>query len=366
MKSSNYNNSSKKSVLAIKNLKLSFDHYTQDTRLIIPVLGVGGRNAFNLNLIYNFETDGNVLTNFGNNLFLETYGTFTPSGEDYLFKRADNYSCLYKKTSQTKEINNCTYNLFKADNQKYLLYYSEENNEFRLVDKAGNQMIFDEYYDYATYVYDKQGNNIAGSFSIGAINYTNNLSDSIQFIINANKVKDINVIQDGTITAKTVLTYGTNDIVNKVQYYYRENGTDYLLEEYNLTIDNANKSGTIIETTTNIACIFNFNNTTKEMRVQTGVGLTETNKSLYSETILSKDYTYNSSNPDYKIFHYYCLNNGVTQLMYEVDSNGNISKKDFMSNGDLIYSSGIVSYDETLSGNMNYIDNGNFDDSLNY
>lgn len=365
MNSNIFNKAFKTSTISLKRLNLIYDHFYQEPRFTIPFIGVEDRSEFNFSIIFNASYSTPTDTDFGNSARFSLYRKFTKSddGDSWTVKTCDEYTETFKKTGQSIKIRKITYYIFLADSQPLKLYVSADETELRIVDSAETHIVYktSNDYSYPEEIYDRLWNYVTFQDLSNGFRYFNEL-DFIDFIKDSTDgyIKTINVYHHNTKTAVTRLTY-ENGTITKAKLYRIKNSVETLVEDYEFNYDFAYDTGYFKEKISNEVMITEMD-WSNGLLVQKGVGLTESNKSKYEVLSLFKKYTSTSSNPDYRLKHYYVKNNSNFYHSYDADSLGNVSLSEVNAAGYSIFG-GKVSYDETLEGNTNLLSNGSFTSS---
>ena len=356
-----FNTAYKTSTISLKRLNLMYNHFYKEPRFTIPFIGVEDRSEFNFSIIFNASCMATNDDDFGNNSRFSLYRKFTKSqdGQSWNVVTCDEYNETFLKTGQTIKIRKIKYDIFLAETQPLKLYVSEDEKELRIVDSSETHTIYKTIndYNYPDEVCDKYCNYVCFQDLSNGFRYFNEL-DFIDFIKDSNGLIDtINVHHHNTKTAFTKLTY-EDGTITRAKLYRIKNGVETLIEDYEFSYDLATDKGYFKEIITNESMLTQLD-WSNGLLVQKGVGLTELNKSKYEVLSLFTKYTSSSSNPNYRLKHYYIKNKNNYFHAYDVDTFGNVNLIEKNAAGYSLYGAQI-SYDEALDGNLNLLLNGSF------
>ena len=366
MKTSLANKFLKQSVIPVGSMKLLFEHYNEEARLVIPVLGVQGKYMMNLSLIYNMQQQNENSYLFGKSLFLDVYGKITHDSNSVVIQRADGYSYAFNKTSNEEEFDGVMFERYDPvfDNtNKFTMYYSDELSQLVLVDKAKNKYYYDSISGSSSVSSHTIPSKVVGSgigvFTIsniigGEYIYSNAKGDSIYLKKTGDKVSEIIVKHGNTVVAKTVLSY-SNERINTIKYYYVKDNVDQLLEHYEFQLINSSKSWSITEKISGIMTTLFYNTSSGNWELVHNKSL----KSIRSNQLRTITFKKNEINiTPHKNYIEYKTIDTQGYPIYEMDDNKNILAYEYDSNGQLIRSSGLISYDDSIKSNL--CSNGDF------
>ena len=363
---SNINNRAfKKSTVSVGGVSLVHDHYNNETRLVIPTLGVEGTKGFGFNLIYNENYLMPVDSDFGTNVRFALYRKFEELGNgNWKVTGSDEYVETFVNSNQTIVIDGTTFNIYLAQTQPLKLYVSINKLEFRIIDGSESYYVYtrvnisSQIGVYPSRIFDKNWNSIDYQKLSNGFRYFNNRLDFVEFIkdTGSSYVTKVNVYHENNKTAVTKLIY-SGSMLSKVQMYYVCGSVETLVEEYELEDGMYYEYGRVTETVTNETLMYFVNSDGIEVR--SGIGLTYSNKDRYPVMYLEKEMTYSLANPSYKVNHYYVNKDNCKCHLYDADSIGNVTLSETTKSGYTTFSHQ-VSYDKSLSGNDNLLINGDF------